>query len=199
MTSLHRFALKVFLWLPLCFGAWYFASILLAVPLASVLDALMTWIFPDLVQAVMRKGNALLVVLRTEAIGAELNAATSVPAVAYPINPLIYGYSVPLYSALVLAAPGEDAEKMGRWILGMLILFLAQVFGLATEILKDLTFGIEAARAQLGLSSFGNDVLALAYQVGYLILPPVTPLVVWASQFRRQLADFVGSESVPRT
>ena len=188
MTALPRFTLKVFLWLPVCFGVWYFVSILFAVPLASALDPLITWLLPDLVQGVMRRGNALLLIQRTAALGSE--AALPVPAVAHPINPLIYGYGVPLYSALVLAAPGEDAVKMGRWMVGMLILFLAQVFGLATEILKDLTFGIEAARAQLNLSAFEYEMVALAYQLGYLILPPLAPILIWAMQFRRQVADF---------
>lgn len=40
MNPLGRFMLRVFLWLPLCFGIWYFATILVAVPLAWLLDRL---------------------------------------------------------------------------------------------------------------------------------------------------------------
>ena len=98
---------------------------------------------------------------------------------------------MPLYSALVLAIPDdEETGKLWRWLLGMLIIFLAQVFGLAAEILKDLAFGMEATRAQLGFSVFGHEMLALAYQLGYRILPSLAPIMIWAAQFRHQVADF---------
>lgn len=194
MSTVGRFALKVFLWLPICFGIWYFASILFAVPLAATLDAVITGLFPDLVQAVMRNGNTLLAVLRIEAVQSELSTADAGSAMAYAINPLKYGYGVPLYSALVLAIPDdEETGKLGHWLLGMLILFLLQVFGLAAEILKDLAFGMEAARVQMGFSAFGHEMLALAYQLGYLILPSLAPIMIWAGQFRRQVPDLIRS------
>ena len=191
MTPLGRFILRVFLWLPLCFGVWYFATILIAVPLALVLDLLMVQVFPDLVRMVTRDGNDLLVVLRLEALPPDPYLNVMAPAVAHSIDPVKYGYGLPLYTALVFAAPGTEHEKLGHWMLGVSILFLTQVFGVSAEIIKDLVFSLETARQQLGSSALGREVIALAYQLGYLILPSLAPVGMWVVQFRRYLAELV--------
>jgi hypothetical protein len=112
---------------------------------------------------------------------------------------LIYGYSVPFYTALVLASSGHESTRLGYWIIGMLILFLVQVFGLAAEITKVLAFNInDEARERLGFSALGYEGLALAYQFGYLILPAVSPILIWISQFRHQLPQLIQPATTTR-
>lgn len=45
----------------------------------------------------------------------------------------------------------------------------------------------------LSLPGWGNELLAIAYQFGYLILPPVAPIVLWVGQFQTQLAELTTS------
>lgn len=187
------FALRVVLWLPLCFGGWYFATILIAVALAATLDVAMTWILPDVVAGVARRGNELLVLLRVEALDPASQAVAPTSVMAHPIDAVKYGYGIPLYTALLLAAPGGESEKMARWLVGLAILLLVQWFGLAVEILKDLVFSLEAARAWLGASELSREILALAYQLGYLILPSLTPVLVWSLQFRRYMSELANA------
>jgi hypothetical protein len=46
----------------------------------------------------------------------------------------------------------------------------------------------------MGTTPLTRELLALAYQLGYLILPAVTPILIWAALHR----DFLG-ELVPQT
>ena len=115
MSALNRFLLRVLLWLPVCFGAWYFLSVLFTVPLALTVDALMGWVFPDLLEHVTQKGNELTVITRAVvSVQAESGARTG--DILLELNPLKYGYSMPLYTALVLAVSGEEWPKTRRWL-----------------------------------------------------------------------------------
>ncbi len=195
MNPVAGLGLRILLWLPICFAVWYFSSIIFVLPMAWMLDGIMVTLFPDVISGVQTAGNDLLV-------GTHLLAAAQGPQgqgigdIILKINPLKYGYSVPLYTALVLAAPAtDDWSKAMSWILGILVLMAAQLFGVGADIIKTLAFGVgEVARTQLDFSPLGYEVLALAYQFGYLILPSVTPILLWLWQFRTLLAPLTGWE-----
>lgn len=192
MRSLSRFFLRVLLWFPVSFGAWYFLSILFTSPLASIVDALMTWTFPSIIERVLQHGNQLTVITRM-VVSADVGGGAATGDILFDLNPLKYGYCVPLYTGLLLATPGEDLPKTRRWLVGMMILLGVQVFGISTEILKLLAFEIgEEARTALGFSAWGYEGLALAYQLGFLILPPVAPIAIWFGQFQDALGHVIG-------
>jgi hypothetical protein len=193
MSPVGRFALKVGLWLPICYGVWYFSSILSVIPLASVLDTLMTSFLPNLIGGIETAGNQLLVTTQLSVPNPDATS-TLVGLIRFETQPLDYGYCVPLYTALVLASPGQDRRKVFLWLVGMAILFVVQLFGVTTGIMKILAFHIDgAARAQLAFSPAGYEILALAFKFGYLIFSPISPVLIWLVQFRSFLSDLTGS------
>ncbi|RKT44439.1 hypothetical protein BDD21_1821 [Thiocapsa rosea] len=197
MTPIGRFSLSLFLWLPVCFGAWYFSSIILVMPIAWMLDGVMTLMLPSVISGVGAAGNHLVVetLIATQQAGA---SPGEVGEILFKTNPLKYGYSLPLYTALVLAAPETERDKILAWLVGALVLILVQVFGIGAEILKVIAFGLGAeGRAYLALDGFGENALALAYQLGYLILPPVAPIMLWMFQFRSILGPLTGGAFNP--
>lgn len=192
MSPLSGFILRVVLWLPLCFAAWYFLSILFVIPLGAALDLFMTWLFPSVVKQVGPHGNSLVVVT---ALTTDLETAKGmgIGNLTFELNPLIYGYCVPLYTGLLIASPGSYENQLLQWIGGMLVLYFVQIFGISADILKTIAFYLgPQARSLLGYPPWGYEVIALAYQLGYLILPAVMPLAIWFSQSR----DFIATLSV---
>ena len=189
MPSLHGFLLRILIWLPICFAGWYFASILFTMPLRGLVDLALTGSFPAVFSAVAQDGNALVIVTNLSA-----DADGRAGELVFSINPLKYGYCVPLFTALVLATPGvEDSRTALNWLLGMLILTATQVFGISAEALKIVAFQLNAeAREVLGFSAWGYESLALAYQFGYLILPPVAPILIWLWLYRATLVTITG-------
>jgi hypothetical protein len=189
MTPLSRFLLRVVVWLPICFAGWYFSSILWTLPVAQGANLISDWLFPELIEGLYQSGNRLQVV-----------SAFSVPApdpdpgavgeLVFEINPLSYGYSIPLYTALLLASPGADLTRAIRWLVAMVLLFALQIFGVITNVLKIFLLDLhDQSAAVLSLPGWGNELLAIAYQFGYLILPPVAPIVLWVGQFQDQLVE----------
>lgn len=108
-------------------------------------------------------------------------------------NTVKNGYGIAFYSALLLATPAEDFSKLLRWLLGVALLTLAQCAGIAAEASKILAFQLGPdATAQLAFPGWALDALALGYQIGYLILPPALPALIWLWQARHVLAQMTG-------
>jgi hypothetical protein len=196
MPAVRSFLLSTLIWLPICFAAWYFFSILFTPALAVLVGAALGGLFPSVIDRVVADGNALAVLtfigLSSDSPGGEL---------VFEVNPLKYGYCVPLYTALVLATKTDDLMRALHWLTGMAILLVVQVFGIGTEILKIVAFQLgDAGPSALDFAPWGYDALVLAYQLGYLIFPPVVPIMLWLGQFGRHLADtslFDGARKSP--
>ena len=193
--SIKRFALWTAFWLPICFAAWYFSSILFTAPLAGIVDWLST-LLPQIVSAVESDGNELLVVLALEARGP---GGEVLPGgeLLFEINPLIYGYSIPLYTALLLASPGSEARKLVAWLTAMVVLFLVQSVCIESEILKTVAITLhQQTQSLLTLPRWGYEAIAIFYQLGYLILPSVTPIALWLLQFRGFVVEMAGDSAL---
>jgi len=84
-----------------------------------------------------------------------------------------------------------DFKKVKLCIVGIVILLFIQIFGVVTNILKEIAFFNAETKAQLNFYDWGYDLLVLAYQFGYLILPSIAPIVIWIGQFQHSLFSLV--------
>lgn len=193
MNPLSRFLLRVLVWLPICFAGWYFSSILWTLPVAQGSSLLGGWLFPELIEGLYQSGNRLQVVSAFSVPMPEQGPG-AMGELVFAINPLSYGYSIPLYTALVLASPGEDSTRAARWLVATLLLFAFQIVGVLTNVLKIMLLDLQSASATvLSLPGWSQEVLVIAYQFGYLILPPVAPIVLWVGQFQDQLVELTAA------
>lgn len=180
--SIRSFMASVVVWLPIMFFCWYSLAVLLTLPLHLALDALLPWIFPQVVEVIEQNGHLLDVVTR---FSLPATAGFSPPAgqvglLVFTVNPLVYGYGLPLYGALLLAAPGTEGEKWRNAMVGFLALYAVQFWGVFFEMLKTLLFGLgPEATAEMAFSALSLELVAWTYQFGYLILPTVSPLMLW--------------------
>jgi hypothetical protein len=111
------------------------------------------------------------------------------------INPMIYGYALPLFAGLVLATPLTRMQRTRQIILGGMLIWLAQTFGVIAECLKSVGLdsgpaGLEAIQ-QAGLHP---EAIALSYQFGYLILPALVPTVLWIACNRPFIESLIRPE-----
>lgn len=111
--------------------------------------------------------------------------------VSFTVNALQYTYSLPLLVGMTLATPGTVVQRIKRCAIGGGILFPISLFGVCSEILYELAsrpgplfaLGNSATVRQI-YSGMPRGLLAFAYQFGLVILPVLTPVVVWASLHR---------------
>jgi hypothetical protein len=179
------------LWLAPLFAVWYVLAPLLLMPVAGWTHVVLSHLFPHAIAAVEQQGTAVDIVTRFVVAGPADGAATPGARghVVLTINALKYAYGWPLLLALTLAAPTPVGEKLYRAVMGGVLLLPVPVWGIACEALKVLVFQMDPAiAAQMGTTPLTRELLALAYQLGYLILPAVTPILIWAAFHR----DFLG-------
>jgi hypothetical protein len=194
LSPLRRFLFSALLWLPLAFFFWFEFAAPLVWPVIAMAKAVMLKAWPSLFTAVSQGADLLDAhgrvlghpgYLMQISSGVLVNAApVGQPAkfgfIEPVVNPMIYGYALPLFAGLVLATPLTRWQRMRQIALGCVVIWIAQAFGVIAESLKAVGLdagqpGIEALqRAGIPLNA-----VALAYQFGYLILPVLVPAVLW--------------------
>src|SRR3954469_17773465 len=91
--TIGRFALRIFLWLPVCFAAWYFGARYLA-PFVGTAAGLLVELFkPGLVSGVEREAFELVFVTNIEIHPTPEQTAVFLAEV----NSLLYTYGLPLF------------------------------------------------------------------------------------------------------
>ena len=194
INPVGRFTVGIVLLLPLFFALWYLMSPLLVWLLALAVDALLPVLLPDTIAGVAAAGSALDIVTLLP-LNADLRAqlpADTTGELVFRLNPLVYAYNLPLFTTLAIAVPGEERAIWRRWLWGLPWLFAAQVWGVGFDVLKTLLFGLgPGVAAELAFAGWQVELVALGYQLGFLILPSVLPIAVWFVLYRDYLYQLV--------
>ena len=165
------------LYLPMGFFLWFFAASLLMLPTARLADLLLTGIFGQVFEQVLQLGFQLEV--QTSVI-LQKQVEGRTAAVNLYINPMIYAWGMALLFGLIMATPLSVKRRLLQMSIGFVVVTLVTTWGVFWEALTNLAFrsGPEAgaAAAALGLDM---NMIALFYQLGYLMLPAVVPLATW--------------------
>jgi hypothetical protein len=211
VSPLKHFLLAAILWLPLAFFVWFSCASPLCWPVIQLSKFILLHAWPTLFTDISQGADMLDlqghilghpgylmqissgVLMNVAPAGSPLQLGFLEPVV----NPMIYGYSLPLFAGLVLATPLTRLQRTGQIVGGACLLVLMQTFGVIGESLKaiGLDAGAEGAKAvqQAGLPL---NLIALWYQFGYLILPALAPAILWIVLNRRFIETLVRSESV---
>ncbi len=97
------------------------------------------------------------------------------------VNPMKYGYGLAVFSGLVISVPDLTLKaRMVQLLIGYLIICLVQANGVFWETCKSLLFsgGGDAFEA-INATGISHNLVAAMYQMSYLILPAVVPVVIW--------------------
>ena len=198
LSPLKRFLLAALAWLPLCLLLWWWVSGLAVKFPVWVAGEVLGGLWPDIIAKVSQgfdqAGLPTMDVLTTiKVTQAGPDGQMAVGYLEPTIRPLIYGYSLPLFFGLCLATPQDEERRWGQMLLGLLVVWLAQAFGLASDTLKILALqsGAEGAAA-MQAAGFNFNLIALCYQFGYLILPTVVPAALWLALNRPFIEALTG-------
>jgi hypothetical protein len=194
LSHLQRFMLGALLWLPFAFFLWFWFAGPLVWPVISVSRWVLLDAWPGLFTQVTQGADILDAqghilghagYLMQISSGVLVNAAPAGEPVRLGflepvVNPMIYGYALPLFAGLVLATPLSRMQRAGQLALGVPLIWLAQAFGTIAESLKSLGLDAGSAGADaVKRAGLPLELIALCYQFGYLILPALVPAVLW--------------------
>jgi hypothetical protein len=84
-------------------------------------------------------------------------------------------------------------RKAGTLLLGYVCVMLVQVWGVVWQTLKMLAFnfGLEAHQIVID-AGISDELIAMCYQLGVLIFPPLVPIVLWVLTNWALVEQFTG-------
>ena len=178
--SLPRFVLRVFLWIPVCFAAWYATARYHPMPTGWLAHAIVNAFESGIVKAVERSGIDLVFVTRIPVQG----SAAETGMLVVEVGPLVYSYGLALFLALMLAS----RAAWWKLVAGALALLPFEAWGIAFDFLAQagIKLGPQVA-PQAGFSGGQREAIVFGYQLGSLIFPTLVPIVLWAAMNRRFL------------
>ena len=185
----HRFLIKVLLWLPICFLLWYWLAEFWIFPIRLAMDSLFSAFLPAVIDSIEGHGPLLEVVTRLKTSQMPGMAAQGI--LTFEVSPLVYAYSLPLYAALTLAAPAVSKGRKALYLLiGLLVLLPFIAWGSGFDTLKQLAFALGAETAPyVDFTGIRRELIGWGYQFGTLILPGVAPLALWIALHRGFLEE----------
>ena len=180
--SAKQFLIKTFIWLPFTFFGWYMLAALFSLPAIFLSDLILPLIMPGVISGVEQQGYWVDIVTPLNVIAQNGQTGDFV----FSFNALKYGYGFPLILAMMLATPYSIYNKLDNITYGLIVVVLAQTWGICFEALSSLLLktGKEIGDqvAQI-LPYTANDlflnIIAIGYQLGFLILPAIVPIAFW--------------------
>lgn len=165
------------LYLPLGFFLWFFMASGLMFPTSRLVEWLLINLHPEIFERIVQLGfhfevqTAIIMSERVDGRMAALNL---------DINPMIYAWGMALLFGLVMATPLRARQRVLQLLAGFVIVTLVTSWGVYWEVWRDLAF-LMGPEAAVAVQSNGPSatVIALCYQLGYLMFPGVVPIAAW--------------------
>jgi len=188
-VSAKGFLGKILLWFPLSFAAWYFLAPVLIWPVTWLVGSWLDLFYPGVVESVTQHGTLLDINTRFSSnqspqagLQPGMQPGMQKGLLTFTLNPLMYGYCIPLLLALQLATTDKHyGRRLGLFAVGAIILMPVQAWGVYFSALVTLVFRLGPVIAQaMATTAVTREGIALSYQLGFLILPSVTPVLIWA-------------------
>lgn len=179
--SIYRFFGEVLLWLVICFVAWFLSARILNIPLIWLSEWFLGMITNGVIDDVTMRygGSAYKIINQQFIIHTNIPPPGEHPVIAATM-PLIYGYGLALFAAMTLATPKDEGKKWRDIGIAYLVFLFVQLFGIANKTFMDLVFYAPDSISQyFPLVEQYIDVLGTSYQISTLVLPPLTPLILW--------------------
>jgi len=173
----------LFLW-----GFFHLSPFVLPV-LAKAVNVVLLQLFPQFIESIQVHTNVFEVLTRFSVEG---NATGQL---AFDINPLKYTYGLPLFLALSLASLGKCSDKFFGLAVALILITVAQVWGLCFDIIRHLLFEFNGVyAAYFKFSSITQNMISLGSQLGFLLMPALVPIVLWAVIEKQTLDKMLSSE-----
>ena len=198
-TAPRKFLLWVLLWMPVTFVLWYWMAPILLVPVQWLSELVLTRFFDHAIKEVGQEGIYFdMVTIFGSDLLDSYQEGQPVGEVLFRLNALKYGYGVPLIAAMILATPNPLKAKLLFFVVAFLLLLPVQVWGVCCEALITIVFKLgDAIHNQMRMTRFSREMLALCYQLGYLIFPAIMPILIWAMMHRPFVRELIPNHRSP--
>ena len=189
---LGELLILAFLWMIFGFMLWYYLSAFHGVPVRMLASEILS----------RSLGSPFMDIIPNPDRHYLFQVQTQIPflfpdgsreALGFIVNPLIYGFGLPLLFGLVMASGVSFLRKLGILLVGYLCVMLVQVWGVVWQTFKMLAFNFGADAHQVIIDAgISDELIALCYQLGVLIFPPLVPVILWVLFNWELIEQFTG-------
>ena len=189
---LSELLILAFLWMIFGFMLWYYLSAFHGAPVRFLANEILTrWLGDEFWGIIPNPDHHYLFQVQTRV--PFLFPDGSREALGFIVNPLVYGYGLPLLFGLVMASGVSFLRKILVLLAGYACVMLIQVWGVVWQTLKMLAFNFGPEAHQLTIDAgISDELIALCYQLGVLILPPLVPVILWVLANWTLIEQFTG-------
>lgn len=189
---LGEFLILAFLWMFFGFMLWYYLSAFHGVPVRLLAHEILShWLGSDFLGIVANPDRRYLFEVQTQ-LPFQFSDGSH-EALGFIVNPLIYGFGLPLLFGLVMASGVSFSRKIGTLLTGYVCVMLIQVWGVVWQTLKVLAFDFGSDAHQLTLDAgISDELIVMCYQLGVLIFPPLLPVILWVLANWALIEKFTG-------
>ena len=180
------------LWMVFGFMLWYYLSAFHGIPVRIMASKILSVLLgSDFLNIIPNPDRHYLFQVQT-------NIPFQFPdgsreALGFIVNPLIFGFGWPLLFGLVMASNASLLKKLLVLTGGYFTVTLIQVWGVVWQSLKMLAFNFgEDAHRVIANAGISDELIALCYQLGVLILPPLVPIILWVLANWSLIEKFTG-------
>jgi len=180
------------MWMLFGFMLWFYLSAFHGTPARIMADAILSNILGDSFRQIIVEPNQNFLFQVETNIQYVFKDGTQ-EMLGFIVNPLVYTYGLPLLFGLVMGTDVSWLRKLVIMLIGYVSITLVQVWGVVFQSLKMLSFNFgEQSHVYVLQAGVSDDVVALGYQLGTLILPALIPIFVWVLTNRPLVEQFVG-------
>lgn len=189
---LSELLILAFLWMIFGFMLWYYLSAFHGIPVRMLASEILFRVLGDsFMDIVPNPDRNYLFQVQTQIPFVFPDGSRE--ALGFIVNPLVYGFGLPLLFGLVMASGVAFTRKIGILLVGYVCVMLVQVWGVVWQALKMLAFNFGAdAHQVVADAGISDELIALCYQLGVLILPPLAPVILWVLANWSLVEQFTG-------
>lgn len=196
--SLFELLLLAALWMLFGFMLWYYLSAFHGLPVRLAAEQILAWLLGEPFHSIIPNPDRHYLLQVQTRILFDFPDGTR-EYLGFIVNPLVYGYGLPLLFGLVMGASASWAHKLVTLLLGYLAVLLVQIWGVVWQVLKTLAFNFGPEIRQVVIDAgISEHAIALCYQLGTLIFPALIPVIVWVLSNWREVERFTGWRPPPR-
>ena len=180
------------MWMLFGFMLWFYLSAFHGAPARVAADAILQQVLgSDFNRIIVDPNQRFLFQVETNIPFTFRDGTTE--ALGFVVNPLVYTYGLPLLFGLVMGSNVSWLRKLIVMLIGYATITVVQIWGVVWVSLKMLAFNFGAqAHEVVAAHGVSDGAIALGYQLGTLILPPLAPIFVWVLSNRALVEQFVG-------
>jgi hypothetical protein len=190
--KLGELLLLASMWMLFGFMLWYYLSVFHGIPVRIAADHLLQSVLGDhFMNIVPNPERHFLFQVQTHIPFRFPDGSTE--ALGFIINPLVYGYGLPLLFGLVMGSSNRLLSKLLTLLAGYVTIMLVQIWGVFWQAMKLLTFNFGTEAQQIVFDAgIPATATALCYQLGVLIFPALAPVIVWVLSSWKDVEQFTG-------